>query len=165
MKAVFLFTLMALAALLVQTTVLPQALFGRSSPDLLLILCVYLALRRHSVGGALGAFSLGYLQDTFSGSILGLNAFGMSVVFLLIYLTSRRLWVDNVISQIAVVFVASVVKTSTILVLVAVFVSIDGLGRTILSYLFTEALLASILSPAIFAILARTQLIAVTEEA
>lgn len=165
MKAVFLFTLMALAALLVQTTVLPQALFGRSSPDLLLILCVYLALRRHSIGGALGAFSLGYLQDTFSGSILGLNAFGMSVVFLLIYLTSRRLWVDNVISQIAVVFVASVVKTSTILALVAIFVSIDGLGRTILSYLFTEALLASILSPAVFAVLARTHLIAVTEEA
>ncbi len=165
MKSVVLFSLMALAALLVQTTVLPQALFGRSSPDLLLILCVYLALRRHSVGGALGAFGLGYLQDTFSGSTVGLNAFGMSVVFLLIYMTSRRLWVDNVVSQVAVVFLASVVKTSTILALVAVFVSVDGLGRTILSYLLTEALLASILSPAVFAILARTQLIAITEEA
>ena len=46
-----------------------------------------------------------------------------------------------------------------------VFVSVDGLGRTILSYVFTEAALASILSPAVFAILARTQLIAITEEA
>jgi rod shape-determining protein MreD len=163
-KAVVLFSLLAVGALLLQTTVLPQALLGGASPDLLLIVCVYLALRRHSVGGALGAFGLGYLQDAFSGSVIGLNAFGMSLVFIVIYLTSRRLWVENTVSRVVAVFLASVVKTAAILVLVALFMSVEGLGSTILSYLLTDALLAAALSPAVFAVLSRTQLLTVTEE-
>ena len=159
-----LFGALAIAALLLQTTVLPLAAIGRATPDLLLIMCVYLGLHQHTVGGALGAFSLGYLQDAFSGSVAGLNAFGMCLVFTVVYLTSRRLWVDNTISKIAVVFLASVLKTIAILALVAVFMSIDGLWRTMLSYLVIEAMLAAILSPAVFAVLARTQQLQAAEE-
>lgn len=165
MRAAILFILVAVAALLLQTSVLPQALLGRASPDLLLIVCVYLALYRHSVGGALGAFSLGYLQDAFSGSVIGLNAFGMSLVYAAIYLTSRRMWVGNTLSLVVLVFLASIIKTTAILVLVGLFISVDGLGRTIFGYLFTDAVLAAALSPPVFAVLARTHLIAITEEA
>ena len=164
MKSVLLFSLVAVGALLVQTTVLPQALLGRASPDLLLIICVYLALRRHSVGGALGAFGLGYLQDAFSGSVIGLNAFGTTLVFAVIYLTSRRLWVENTVSRVVAVFLASVVKTSAILVLVASFMSVEGLGSAIARYVITDAVLAAALSPAVFAVLSRTQLLTVTED-
>ena len=157
-RPALLFGAVAIGALLLQTTVLPLAAIGRATPDLLLIMCVYLGLHQHTVGGAIGAFSLGYLQDAFSGSVAGLNAFGMCLVFTVVYLTSRRLWVDNTISKIAVVFLASVLKTAAILVLVALFLSIEGLWRTILSYLLIEALLAALLSPAVFAVLAHTQL-------
>ncbi len=163
-RPALLFGVAAVAALLLQTTVLPLAAVGRATPDLLLIMCVYLGLHQHTVGGAIGAFSLGYLQDAFSGSVAGLNAFGMCLVFTVVYLTSRRLWVDNTISKIAVVFLASLLKTIAILVLVAVFMSIEGLWRTMLSYLLIEAVLAAILSPAVFAVLARTRLQEVEEE-
>jgi len=163
-RPVILFSALAVAALLLQTTVLPLAAIGRATPDLLLIMCVYLGLHQHSVGGAVGAFSLGYLQDAFSGSVAGLNAFGMCLVFTVVYLTSRRLWVDNTISKIAVVFLASVLKTAAILVLVAVFMSIEGLWRTMLSYLLIEAVLAALLSPAVFALLAQTQQLRKAEE-
>ena len=151
MKSVLLFSLVAVGALLVQTTVLPQALLGRASPDLLLIICVYLALRRHSVGGALGAFGLGYLQDAFSGSVIGLNAFGTTLVFAVIYLTSRRLWVENTVSRVVAVLVAS-------------FMSVEGLGSAMVRYVITDAVLAAALSPAVFAVLSRTQLLTVTED-
>ena len=163
-RPALLFGAVAIGALLLQTTVLPLAAIGRATPDLLLIMCVYLGLHQHTVGGALGAFSLGYLQDAFSGSVAGLNAFGMCLVFTVVYLTSRRLWVDNTISKIAVVFLASVLKTVAILVLVALFLSIEGLGRTMLSYLLIEAVLAALLSPAVFALLAHTQLQEAEEE-
>jgi rod shape-determining protein MreD len=161
---VVLFSAIAIAALLLQTTVLPLAAIGRATPDLLLIMCVYLGLHQHTVGGAVGAFSLGYLQDAFSGSVAGLNAFGMCLVFTVVYLTSRRLWVDNTISKIAVVFLASLLKTAAILVLVAVFMSIEGLWHTMLSYLLIEAVLAALLSPAVFAVLAHTQQLREAEE-
>jgi len=163
-RSALLFGAVAIGALLLQTTVLPFAAIGRATPDLLLIMCVYLGLHQHTVGGAIGAFSLGYLQDAFSGSVAGLNAFGMCLVFTVVYLTSRRLWVDNTISKIAVVFLASVLKTVAILALVALFLSIEGLWRTMLSYLLIEALLAALLSPAVFAVLAHTQRLQEAEE-
>ena len=163
-RPALLFGAVAIGALLLQTTVLPLAAIGRATPDLLLIMCVYLGLHQHTVGGAIGAFSLGYLQDAFSGSVAGLNAFGMCLVFTVVYLTSRRLWVDNTISKIAVVFLASVLKTIAILVLVALFLSIEGLWRTMLSYLLIEAVLAALLSPAVFAVLAHTQQLQEAEE-
>src|SRR5437016_12112701 len=156
MRAGIVFALCAVVALLLQTTVLQWAPIGRATPDLLLIMCVYLGLHQHTVGGAVGAFFLGYLQDTFSGSVLGLNAFGMCLVFTIVYLTSRRLWVDNAISKVVVVFLASVLKTVAILALVALFMSADAVRQAILGYLLIEAVLAAMLSPAVFAVLAQT---------
>lgn len=165
MRGIALFALIALLAVVLQTTLLPLVRIGHATPDVLLILCVYLGLHQHTIFGALGAFLLGYLQDAFSGAVIGLNAFGMCLVFAVVYLTSRRLWVDNALSKVVVVFLASVVKTTAILALVAVFMSVEGLWRTILSYLLVDAALAAALSPAVFAVLSRSQLLAqVTED-
>ena len=164
MRAGVLLALFAIAALLVQTTVLPRMAVGRPTPDLLLIMCVYLGLHQHTVGGAVGAFLLGYFQDAFSGPVVGLNAFGMCLVFTTVYLTSRRLWVDNAISKVVVVFLASLLKTLAILALVAVFMSAEGLSDSVMRYLFAEAVLAAILSPAIFAVLSRTEYLSPEEE-
>jgi len=164
MRSAIFFIVLAIMALLLQTTVLPWASIGHATPDLLLIMCVYLGLHQHSVGGALGAFLLGYLQDTFSGSVIGLNAFGMCLVFTIVYLTSRRLWVDNAISKVVVVFFASLLKTIAILALIALFMSVEGLWSSMLGYLFIEGALAAVLSPAVFAVLAQTQQVAVAEE-
>ena len=108
--------------------------------------------------------SPGITISTFSGSVTGLNAFAMCLVFTVVYLTSRRLWVDNTISKFVVVFLASVLKTVAILVLAAVFTSVDRWRHAIVGYLLIEAVLAAMLSPAVFAILAQTQLMTVAEE-
>jgi rod shape-determining protein MreD len=164
MRAAVLLMTIVIAALLLQTTLLPLTSMGRATPDLLLIICVYLGLHQHTVTGAIGAFVLGYLQDAFSGSVVGLNAFAMSLVFTLVYLTSRRLWVDNAVSKIVVVFLASVLKTGAILALIAVFLSAGYFWHTVVRYLLIEAVLAALLSPAVFALLALTQQTAVAEE-
>ncbi|HYD49799.1 MAG TPA: rod shape-determining protein MreD [Terriglobales bacterium] len=164
MRAAILLALVTIPALLLQTTILPLIAIGNATPDLLLIICVYLGLHLHSIAGAVGAFALGYLQDTFSGGTIGLNAFAMCLVFTVVYLTSRRLWVDNAVSKIVVVFLASLLKTTVILMLVALFVSVKGLGQSMLGYLIPEALLAAVFTPAVFALLARTQVLTVTEE-
>lgn len=164
MRSAVLLTTIVIAALLLQTTLLPFTSIGRATPDLLLIICVYLGLHQHTVAGAVGAFALGYLQDTFSGTVVGLNAFGMSLVFTVVYLTSRRLWVDNAVSKIVVVFLASVLKTAVILALIAVFLSVGNLWQTVAQYLLIEAALAAVLSPAVFAVLSLTEHSAVAEE-
>jgi len=164
MRTFLLYLLATVAALLVQSTVWHWLPLGGAIPDLLLILCVYLGLHQHTVGGALGAFFLGYAQDSFSGSAIGLNAFAMSLVFTVVYLTSRRLWVDNALSKVVLVFLASLIKTLVLIGLIAIFLSTDGLWTTISHHTVTEAIVAAALSPAIFAVLARTRHVVAEEE-
>ncbi len=150
--AVYAFT--GVLALLLQTTVLHTLTAGRVIPDLALVLCVYLGLHEHNVAGATGAFLLGYLLDSFSGSLVGLNAFAMTSVYTLVYLISRRLWMDNALSSIAMVFLGTLVKGFAILLALAAYLSLDDrLSLAAVQVLLAEALLAAALTPIVFGII------------
>jgi len=143
--------------LLLQTTFFHSLRLGPAVPDLLLILCVYLALYRPTVGGAIGVFVLGYLEDSASGGATGLNSFGMCLVFLLVHLTSRHLWVDNILSRVVVVFLASVVKAGGVMVLLALFASLEGVWGALIHSAFLQAILTTIVAAPVLTILARIQ--------
>jgi len=101
-----LFSLAALAALALQTS-LPHLLPARLyAPDFILILAVDLGLRYHSVPGVAMAFGMGYATDAFAGSQLGLNALLVTIVFLLAYWVSRSLVSTSAAVGAIVVFVA-----------------------------------------------------------
>jgi rod shape-determining protein MreD len=148
---------LAAVGLVLQSTALHVLTGGAAVPDIPLVLCVYLGLHQHSIGGALGAFVLGYVQDSFSGTVIGLNAFGMCLVFLLVYLTSRRLWVDNLVSKVVVVFLATVVKTAAVTVLIFVFVSPVSVSARALSSLLLQAVLTAAIGPPVFSLIAGAQ--------
>ena len=65
----------AIVAMVLQTTVFPSVPVLPVAPDLMLVLAVYLGVFHRNMGGALGAFLLGYFMDAFSGVRLGVNAF------------------------------------------------------------------------------------------
>jgi rod shape-determining protein MreD len=154
MRAVAVIGLVAAFGLLVQTTLFHALPFGtHPSPDVLLVICVYLGLHRHSVGAVLGAFLLGYVEDAVSGAAAGLNAFGMVVVYLLVYLTCRRLWVDNVVSKVVLVFLASWVKAGTLVLLAMLFGASAAGWSAALWGVLVNAVLAAALAPPIFALL------------
>lgn len=155
------FVVMAVAAgvgVLLQTTVLQAIPFGQAAPDLLLVLCVYVGLHHQSVAGALGAFLLGYLQDSVSGGPAGLNAFAMVVVFLLVHLTGRRLWVDNLLSKIVLVFLASVVKMLTVIGLMAGFLRFEESLRGVVWTLLVDGVLSAACAPPVFVLLSLSRM-------
>jgi len=159
MRAAAVIGLVAAFGLLVQTTLFHALPFGvHPSPDVLVVICVFLGLHRHTAGGALGAFILGYLQDTVSGTAAGLNAFGMVVVYLLVYLTCRRLWVDNVMSKVVLVFLASCVKALAVLAVSALFGTFDGEWGPTFSNVLLNASIAAAIAPPVFALLAGARL-------
>jgi rod shape-determining protein MreD len=162
MRAALVIGLVAGFGLLVQTTLFHALPFGfHPSPDILVVVCVFLGLHRQTVGGVLGAFALGYVQDAVSGNATGLNAFGMVVVYVLVYLTCRRLWVDNVVSKVVLVFLASCVKAVAVLAVSALFGTFDASWGPTLSSALLNAALAAALAPPLFALLASARL---TEE-
>lgn len=157
LRAAGAYVLTGSVALLLQTTLLHSLTGGRAIPDLVLILCVYLGLHEHNVGGATGAFLLGYLLDSFSGSLVGLNAFALTTVYLVVYLMSRRLWMNNTLSSIAMVFLATLLKGIAIVGALATYLAIDRVSLDAAEVLLAEALLAAALTPAVFALLGRVK--------
>ncbi len=156
MRPFLIVALVACTGLLLQSTVFHDIAYASIVPDVLLVLCVYLGLNQHTVAGAVGAFALGYLQDAASGSPAGLNACGMVVVFVLVYLTCRRLWVDNVVSKVVLVFLASLIKATVVVFLLATLVTLHGGWSSIPGSLLTQAVLSSAVAPAVFWLLATT---------
>jgi rod shape-determining protein MreD len=155
MRLFLLFFLVAIFVLLLQTTLLHLLPISPVVPDLTLVLCVYLGLYHPTVGAALGAFLLGYSIDIVSSRIIGLNAFAMSLVFLTVYLSSRAIWLQNPLVTSFVVLLASLVKGAALVLVSAIFVSIEGFWIGAGWYIIREALLAALLAPIVFALLRR----------
>jgi rod shape-determining protein MreD len=150
MRSLLIFAVAGVVAVVVQTTLVQRL---PAAPDLIVTLCVYLGLHYHSAAGALGAFLLGYLLDTFSGAVPGLYCLTMTLLFGMVYLVSKRLWMENPMSNIAAVALGSAVKIVTVVLYFAV-----GSTRTVnwwfvLRTLTLEALLALVCAPAVFAAL------------
>lgn len=146
-------TAAALLGLVLETTVFQVARVSSVIPDLVLILGVYLGLHRHTVAGSAGAFLLGYLNDSFAGNVIGLHAFAMTLVFVVVYLISRRVWTENVLANAAIVFVAAILKGATVAVLLALFLSNEFPWPLFASSLWLDALIAALVSPVVFTVL------------
>lgn len=153
MRPLLVFAVAGVVAVVVQTSLVQRLGFLPAAPDLIVVLCVYLGLHYHSAGGAVGAFLLGYLLDTFSGAVPGLYCLTMTLVFGMVYLLSKRLWMENPMSNVAAVALGSAVKIVTVVLYFAVVSPRAVDWWIVLRTLTVEALLALICAPAVFAAL------------
>ena len=157
MRLSLLFFSVGMLSLLLQTTLLHILPLGPIVPDLILVLCVYWGLYHPSVAAVLGSFALGYSVDVVSSPILGLNAFAMSLVFLAVYVSSRNIWLHSPMVSAVVVFLASLVKGAALVLVWAVFLTVEGFWIGAARYIIMEALIAALLAPFVFALLRRGQ--------
>jgi rod shape-determining protein MreD len=148
-----------LIAVLLQTTLFHLFPVPGMVPDLMVVLTVYLAIRLPALAGAVGAFLLGYALDTFSGKYMGLNAFSLSLIFLLIHSTSRWMWTDNPFSASVAVFLSSWVRAASLVALLALFRPEEGRGLVLLEFVLFESLLAALVAPWIFSGLDRIRIL------
>ncbi len=153
MKLFVLFLSVGFFSVLLQTTIMHLLPLGPVVPDLTLVLCVYWALNRPAVSTVWGSFFLGYSVDVFSSSILGVNAFAMSLVFLAVYLSSRHIWIRSPLVTTAIVFFASWIKVSAMVILWSIFLATQNTWIGALKYVFLDALSAALLAPVLFYLL------------
>ena len=126
---------------------------GALIPNLIIILAVDLGLRHHGVLPAILAFAMGYATDAMAGSHPGLNAFMMTMVFLVSYEISTRLMVTNAGVGATVVFFSVI---ATALATVAMANGFGALSSTapMLPALILQAFITAIVAPIVFSILA-----------
>ncbi|MBM2804323.1 MAG: Rod shape-determining protein MreD [Deltaproteobacteria bacterium] len=140
---------------ILQTTLQRLLPIGPIVPDLILVLCVYWGLHHPTIGAALGSFLLGYSVDIISSPLLGINAFAMSLVFIAVYLGSRSIWLHHPIVSSIIVLLAALVKGVGLVLVWAVFLSTEGFWQGAARYIVTEALIAAVLAPFMFALFRR----------
>ncbi|MGE5216166.1 MAG: rod shape-determining protein MreD [Chloroflexota bacterium] len=155
MRVFLLYFFIGIFFLLLQSTLFHLLPFGPVVPDLVLVLCVYLGLYHPTVGAALGAFLLGYSVDVMSSRLLGLNAFAMTLVFLAVYFSSRSIWLHHPLVSSLVVLLAALVKGVALVLVWAVFLSVDRFWIGAVRYIMMEALIAAVAAPLVFSLLRR----------
>jgi rod shape-determining protein MreD len=144
----------ALLAVLLQTTVFPAVLPAAFTPNLLLILVAYLALRHQSLAGVTGAFLLGYLLDTFSGTRLGVQAFALTAAYGSVYVIARRLWTETGLSVMGMAFLGACVQAFAAALVLCLVEPPAPVWQHMLSHGFVEAAVAALVAPAGFAFVA-----------
>jgi len=140
----------AIVAMVLQTTVFPSIPALPVAPNLMMVLAVYLGVFHRNMGGALGAFLLGYFLDAFSGVRLGVNAFAFTLVFAGVQLVARSIWVQGSVPVIVIVFVAGCVRG---VVMLAILTLAGGtpLWQHVVWYTVVESMAAALTAPAVFA--------------
>src|SRR5438477_7976147 len=143
----------AVAAMLLQTTIFPSLPALPVVPDLILVLAVYLGVAHQTIGGAAGAFLLGYFLDTFSGTLLGQNAFALSAVYLGVRFVARHLWFERGLPVMALAFFGGLVR-GVAAAMAAALAAAGPLGHHAMRAGLAGAALAALVAPAVFAALA-----------
>src|SRR5438128_12597114 len=143
----------AVAAMLLQTTIFPSLPLP-VGPDLTLVLGVYLGVAHQTIGGAAGAFLLGYFLDTFSGTLLGQNSFALSAVYLSVRFVARHLWFERGLPVMALAFFGGLVRGVAVAAAAALAAGPGPIWPHAMRAGLVGAALAALLAPAVFAALA-----------
>jgi rod shape-determining protein MreD len=152
-RLIAVFSIAALVALAGET-ILPRWLpLGPLMPDLVLILAVDLGLKHHGALAVLMVFAMGYATDSFSGTHLGLNAFVLTVIYLMAYGLSRYLISSSAAIGAIVVFIG-VVLSGMANYLVSESGESLASARTIVPALLVRASVSAVVAPGVFGLMA-----------
>src|SRR5579885_3879545 len=145
-----LFAVATVVALWLQTEVRLWLPAGALFPDLVLILVVDLGLKQHNALSAVLAFAMGYATDACSGTHLGLNAFLMTLIFLLSYELSRHVWVTGRVIGPLTVGAADLLNHLGVMALTGGMATVSNLKASTLRLLLFQALITAAVAPLIF---------------
>ena len=155
------FVLLGFVLLVTQAAIGVLVPLNELAPNLLLPTVIYLGVANdmHIVRGAILAFVLGYLLDSFCGSPMGLQTFVMVATFLIARGAGLNLFMRGPILQAVITFGFGVVAGGSILALRAIFeppapFPLGSVTETVLA-LVIGAAVTGVLAPALFFVIRR----------
>ena len=144
----------AVLLVVLQRTLLDLVFGGRIGIEVSLVLVVWAGFHLDMMRGGALVFLLGFVLDCLSGTILGLYTFLYAVLFVLTRLLSPRIYGERMLFIMAYVFLCALLEG---LFIVAVYWFIYGtdVSHSLLRTTLPQALVAGVLSPAIFTLFSR----------
>lgn len=153
MRLSLLYAVATVLALWLQIDLLHWLAPGPLVPDLAVILVVDLAIRQHDGLAPLLAFAIGYALDAFSGAQLGLNAFSLTLIYLLVYELARHAWMLGGIIEPLLVGAATILHSLCVLALSSGLAAMWPPGGEIVHALILQGVIGMLLAPLAFRLL------------
>lgn len=80
------------------------------NPDFLMIIVILHSLHYGEYKGSIFAFAIGILEDAFSGTLFGLNAFILTLISFLTSIYKKYIFVSDIVAFLIYVIIATVIK-------------------------------------------------------
>lgn len=121
------------------------------TPNLVLPLLVLIGIRDGAMArGALLAFGLGYATDLFASAPVGLFTFTSVAVWWMARVISLRVSAQNILTQVLLAFIFSLVQAAFILTLLAIFGTDPQRPVEMFAIALPQAVATAICSPLVF---------------
>ncbi|MBX7145063.1 MAG: rod shape-determining protein MreD [Oligoflexia bacterium] len=150
MRRLLLIMFLGLMGLLIQSTLIRGLFPHIVVPNLLMVMCVFLAFYETSVAGACTAFVLGLLLDMCGGIVLGPWAGSFVLVFGAVAFVSQRIFVESPVAIMVTTFVCSIVAN---IVYSSLAYQVSRSEFSSPEIIALEAVLNALLCPLLFALL------------
>ena len=124
------------------------------APNLSLIIVFYIAAQKGSFEGAVFSFILGYIEDVFSGGIIGMTSLSLVVVFMAAHYLSRRVELNTATAKMLGVCFISLLQG--ILTCIVLYFFLDTMPAV--TPLFLTLIVTGVLTPPLIGIIARIDL-------
>lgn len=147
MKEFLIFLPLTIVYLALKSTLFPNL----PLPDLPLIMVFLIASRKASIEGAVLAFVLGYLDDAFSGGIIGTSSFALVFIFVTVHLLSRMVQFTTPSIMAGGAALAALLKGA----LTYAVLRFSNVDVYFLTHVVLQAVITGIFAPGIIAVLQR----------
>jgi len=139
---------LGMVAVMLRTSIFPLFFEPAFCPDLLLVLVIYLGLSENLLRAVLITLLLGGMQDSFSGTSLGLYVFISLAILLLVRLLSEHLNVESPPLLVLLISGGTLVQSLLLGICLTIFVDTGPAVQVLLPALFPQ-ILANLIASAL----------------
>lgn len=162
-KSVSIASVLAAVILFIQTTWFKNGIIVSASPDLAVLIILWMSLNNKNIEGLLAAFVIGMIHDLLSSSPIGFYIFLYVVPAYIALLVRNSIFIDRVFMPMAAAFFSTILKALLSLFLVKLFGEQAIIGYSFVTLKFwMECCLNTILAPLVFLALSKAGKVLIT---
>jgi len=125
-------------------------------PELTVMIAIFIAYEKSSLSAVTLCFILGYIDDVFSGGVIGSSSFSLVIVYVVVHLISQKVELSTITSRAGVAGALTLLK----MILVWIIIRATGLEAPFLLPVLLTAIVTGLFAPIIIAVFLRLKRLA-----
>ncbi len=117
-------------------------------PELTVMITIFIAYEKSSLSAVILCFILGYIDDVFSGGVIGSASFSLVVVYIIVHMISQKVELSTITSKAGVAGALTLLK----MILVWVVIRATGFEAPFLFQILLTAIVTGFFAPIIIAV-------------